>query len=126
MEITLGTLLGLERNEDKSMLQVKRELLAYKKSGIVFYSEEIASLDLHTPFQMYFAYRPGHKTETNAFPVPMEDYGLLCNEKDKFTRLKTYFSNYYHHTEFSLDTYRSYEEGMCYKGTDFVWYAKKK
>lgn len=120
MKVTLKNILQKRGLPEDNLLQGKRELIKYKKEGKLFFVEKIASLDLDTPFELYYFQLPNDKSEVNAFPVPIESFQYHLSEYSSYQYMSEYFENYYRK---SLDeaVFKKYDI-QPYIGKEYVWY----
>ena len=91
--ITLRQL--LDTNQFQNLLHLKKELICYKNSGGIFYKEVMSSLEIDTPFELYFALSKGGIEYENAFPIPIDLYReyLTYNRPPEY--LLRFYQEYY-------------------------------
>jgi hypothetical protein len=85
----------LNTSQFKSLLHLKKELISYKNSGVVFYKDLMSSLEIDTPFEFYFVLSKGRIEYENAFPIPINLYReyLTCNRPPEY--LVRFYQEYY-------------------------------
>jgi hypothetical protein len=85
----------LNTNQFKSLLHLKKELISYKNSGVIFYKELMSSLEIDTPFELYFVLSKGGIEYENAFPIPINLYReyLTCNRPPEY--VVRFYQEYY-------------------------------
>lgn len=104
----------------ESVLILKSKLLAWKKSGMIFFQEEICQLGTSQKFFLYWSDRKGScKTQPNAFPVPREDWKTIQFSNNEL--LLPYFASYY---ELIQIPHSFLENLKMYIGEEFVWFYK--
>lgn len=117
MKITLKSMLELEQNKEKSMLEMKQFLIHQKKDGVIFFTENLLTLGIHDPFEIYFYQKPSKESEKRAFPIKKEWFGLLPKEeKKRLKELEEYFKEYYQSEQ---DLSRCHLK--TYQSERFVW-----
>ena len=123
--MTLKQMMELNGEKEKSLLQLKKELMAYKDQGMVFYSVNIAELLPDEPFELYFAYTPSKESYVDAFPVPKECFRHFKNGQEMYDYLKHYFTCYYKEVkELNVEDFGDYILQTPHVGNDYVWYYK--
>lgn len=64
----------LNQTHEKNVLKFKLKLIRYKNDGIIFYKEDMSSLKLDQPFELYYLLTKGTISYKNAFPMPLSYY----------------------------------------------------
>jgi hypothetical protein len=106
---------------DLPLMEIKKRLLNWKKSGAIFTPNDLSTLKMEDPLEIYFALTPGEITYRNAFPVLTEQYSHY--PKDMGTHNRHYYHQYY-----LDDKYRSDEFYLAYQPfyvtKKWIWYYK--
>ncbi|QST02897.1 hypothetical protein IMZ31_20325 (plasmid) [Pontibacillus sp. ALD_SL1] len=126
MEVTLMSILRSKEWDDNRLLQLKRELLEYKRQGKLFFTENLLHLPENQPFQLYYYQIPNHATEVNAFPVPINQFKhfhtLTHSHLHSYKYLKEFYESYYDDA-FDQHAFNEYDL-RPYIGDQYVWYYK--
>lgn len=124
METTMRKMIEKEIYPCSGMMEYKRRLLSFKKTGLIFFENEISNLELDTKIHLYLALMPGEETLVNAFPIPKREFKLIPN-KDKFLlHLRRHYINYYDVRDIDSRIFYQYNLENPYRGKEFVWYYK--
>ena len=119
----LVTLQELMDNDEyhRSLLAVKWHLLRVKRSGFLFFREEVSLFPLDEPFAMWYALDRGEQFLTDAFPVHREAFRVYRNPSVQRSYLARHFEAYHQKDPAfeELDTFTS-----KYMAADFVWYYR--
>ncbi|QOR67294.1 hypothetical protein IM538_03910 [Cytobacillus suaedae] len=110
----------LETNSFENLLHLKRELLRYKKAGLVFVPKRISDLELNEPVELYIAYSKGTIEYYSAFPIVNKR--RIPSNKNCFTEemIKQAFLKFYGIRQKWKPHY--YECLSCYPGKYFTWF----
>lgn len=119
METTLKMILAKDENFGKSILEIKKKLQGYKKEGIIFFTEDIFSLQEDEPFQLYFSYKSSSKSLKNCFPIPLNDYLQTRKENRNLEALyEFYYQDYYKEP---IEKQRIKKGVEIYRASDIIW-----
>lgn len=125
MKVSLEKLSRAKGFTPFQMLQLKKELIGYQKSGKVFFEVDIMSLDMETEFEMYYSIVPNKDTVQNAFPVPLDYFQVHKNERERYNYLKGFYETYYNDKDFVESDFQDYDLQKPFVGKEYVWYYKR-
>jgi hypothetical protein len=121
MKVTLDTILRSKKWDETNALELKHELLHYKKKGKLFFMEDMSSIGVNEEFELYYFQLPNEQTSVNAFPVPKEEFRCGQSDEKLFEYLKSFFEMYYPNTLFDEKWFEQYKQ-QPYVGAEYVWY----
>ncbi|MFZ3577866.1 hypothetical protein [Virgibacillus sp. DJP39] len=114
--ITLEQL--LQSGDSNNVLQLKWNLIKWKKQGVIFYKENLCNLDLDQQFELYFYIIKENVDYQDAFPVPKSFFKL--QRKVLIDDLKHFYLDYYDQNDIADDTFLL--NLKKYIGERYVWF----
>jgi len=126
MEITLASY--MEAQNTTNILKIKQNLLQMKKRGVLFFKEDISTMDSQTSFHVYYHLLPNEKTECSAFPIPKQAFVLQSDrldDKKTFEAAKRYFEDYYINEVLDKKGFDEFDLKNPFIGEDYVWLYKR-
>ncbi|HDX9674308.1 hypothetical protein PDL02_20560 [Bacillus cereus group sp. LD113LC] len=124
MKVNLKLFLG-DQQVKRSLKEVKLVLYMAKQQGLVFYKENIFTLQHGDDFDLYFVGRPSFQTKANAFPISVSEYEMF-DTKDKYLGfLQKCYERYYPKEKMSKKILLSYELDNPFVGREYIWFYKK-
>ncbi|ESU70879.1 hypothetical protein T260_16610 [Geobacillus thermopakistaniensis] len=123
MKITINDLIRCRAFRSKNIQQIKKWLYHCKKSGILFFEENVFELTSSTPFNIYYALSPYKSSDINPFPIPIKDFTLFDDLDEDLEFMRHYFEKYY--KKRVLDNrYFLFYETEPYVGIHYIWYYR--
>lgn len=124
MNVTLKKMFEAAAQKETCFFAFKKKLLAWKKEGVAFFSEDLSVLTENSTIDFYFHATPSKHSLPKAFPIPTRHYLKHRTTTDQFEFVKAYYAAYYSVDELTPEEYLTYEPApFC--GEKFVWYFKK-
>lgn len=104
-----------------SVLSVKRDLVDYKRKGLIFYIGSIVAHEVDDAFELYFAYKATATNSKRAFPVSEQTFRRYVNAPEQIGYLRQSFERYFEID--SMEYTDDYFVGMSmFLGERFSWY----
>ncbi|MED4876619.1 hypothetical protein P9711_02635 [Anoxybacillus geothermalis] len=116
--ITLRQL--LDTNQFQNLLHLKKELISYKNSGVIFYKEVMSSLEIDTPFELYFVLSKGGIEYENAFPMPINFYREYLTYNRPLEYLARFYQEYYGTKNIPSD--RFFQTLNVFQAKKYAWF----
>ncbi|MBS4171814.1 hypothetical protein [Bacillus sp. FJAT-49736] len=104
-----------------NVLKIKLLFIRRKKSGDIFYRENMSKLPYDQPFEFYFHATKGSITYQNAFPIPTCQYKRWMGKEITLQNLLPYYQMYYE-TDGTMDLDYSLSH---YNGEKYIWFYKE-
>lgn len=102
----------------------KFQLLTLKNQGVLFFKDDVSSLELHEPFKLYY-YLVSHPAIQDAFPVPTDSIHLSKLKTLTFDDVKEYFESYYLNEADDKEGIQAFDLKNPYIGKDYIWFYKR-
>lgn len=124
MEINFGDVCTGHKPK-ASPLRTKKDLMNYKKEGLIFFSPNMSELAFDDRLELYFYGFPNDQTQVDSFPVPTQFLEHHKDEHSQFLYLKNFFETYYAGTPFEKEIFYTYDFHKPFVGEKYCWYSKK-
>ncbi|EJQ03964.1 hypothetical protein [Bacillus paranthracis] len=124
MKVNLKLFLGGSRAK-RSLKEVKLVLYLAKQHGVVFYKENIFSLEHADDFDLYFVGRPSFRTKANAFPISISEYQMFDTRDEYLGFLQSCYKRYYPKERVNKKILLGYDLANPFVGREYIWFYKK-
>ncbi|MFB5284676.1 hypothetical protein [Peribacillus sp. Hz7] len=113
----------LESSSYNSLLHLKSTLIRNKAEGIVFYQEDISSLDWDVPFEFYYFLTAGNIKFNNAFPMPFAIYRKYLIKNHPLDYLVHFYQTYYETNSIPTNHFHDLD---VFQAKQYVWFYNQK
>lgn len=124
MKVNLKLFLGGQQAK-RSLKEVKLLLYIAKKQGVVFYKENIFSLQQADDFDLYFVGCPSFRTKVNAFPISVSEYQMFDTRDEYLGFLQRCYERYYRKERGNKKILLGYDLANPFVGREYIWFYKK-
>lgn len=123
MKTTMQHMMQTKAFKTCNLLELKRKMYGYRKSGVLFFTKDLISLCQDEWFDVYFYVTPSTYGPNNAFPVPRDLFKRVHNEEGKFELIRNYYFDYYQ-MELTKELYEEYKKNKPFHGLEYIWYHR--
>jgi hypothetical protein len=125
MRVSLCKIAETAGMKGHSLLELKRLLLLYRKEGQLFFHENVSQLDIYDEFDLYYVHTPSVVATINAFPVPIDMYRTIQDERERTKTLQTCFADYYR-MDLTTEEYELYRQTKPFLGQQYIWFDRRR
>jgi hypothetical protein len=120
LKVTLNKIFHTDVGAGKSLLELKRDLIKFKRTGEIFIRESISELQEDQPFQLYYFATPNPRSFKDPFPIPVNVYKE--NNKKRKAIFQTQYERYYGEAP-PIEYFRN-NSFKVFWASEFVWVYK--
>jgi len=107
-----------------TILDSKKYLQSLKKRGVIFIRENIYMLKVSDVINLYYFLVPSHRSQVDAFPIPIRQFQFYKAETDQYVFMRNFFESYYSISINDLNFFSQYDYKRPFVGTEYIWMYK--